>query len=164
VLADAQTVTAATRRAEDLRERVLADDLDTLGGIFVFPQIRETYYTVEAHVLLGDSSPQLVSRAEGAVRGFSDTNDPYWAFGDEAGAKSNLALARLQLGDLEGAAEAVQPVLELPPAQRNAGIIGSVQRVRNSLMRTPVRDAATARELREEITTFSSHRPLALPR
>ena len=73
-----------------------------------------------------------------------------------------LALARLYTGDLDGAAEAVQPVLDLHPSQRNAGIIGSVQRVRASLMRGLVRDAVTARELREEIAVFSSRPTLAL--
>lgn len=164
LLGDAQTVNAATQRAEELRERVVPDDLDALGGNFFFPRVRETYYSVEAHALLGDSSPQFVRRAEEAVRGFSDTNAPHWAFGDEAGAQSNLALTRLHIGDLEGAVDAVHPVLDLPPAQRNAGIIGSIQRVRCSLMRAPVQDATAARELREEIAVFSSHRPLALPR
>ena len=103
-------------------------------------------------------------RAEDAVRGFSDTNAPHWAFGDLAGTQSDLALAHLYTGNLDGAAEAVQPVLDLPPNQRNAGIIGSVQRVRTSLMRGPVRDALAARELREEITAFSSRPTLALRR
>lgn len=163
LLGDAEAVHAATRRAEELRERTLVDDLDALGGNFYFPQVRQAYYTVEACVLLRDGDASLVRRAEEAVRGFSDTNDPHWAFGDQAGAHSDLALARLYTGDLEGAAEAVQPVLDLPPSQRNAGIIGSVQRVRSSLMHGPVRDALTARELREEIAAFSSRPTLALP-
>jgi hypothetical protein len=164
LLGDAETVHAANCRAEELRERTLADDLDALGGNFHFPQIRQNYFSVEANVMLGDSNANLVRRAEEAVRGFSDTNDPHWAFGSEAGAQSNLALARLHMGDLEGAAEAVHPVLDLPPSHRIAGIIGSVQRVQASLMHGPHRDAITARELREEIAAFSSRRALALPR
>ncbi|MFE5117829.1 hypothetical protein [Streptomyces sp. NPDC056669] len=163
LLGDAESVHAANRRAADLRERTLPDDLDALGGNFLFPQVKQAYYEVEACVLLGDGNAHLVARAEEAVHGFSDPNDPYWAFGDLAGTQSDLALARLSTGDLDGAVEAVQPVLDLPPNQRNAGIIGSVQRVRSSLMRGMVRDAAAARELRAEIEVFSSRPALALP-
>ncbi|MGI5255645.1 hypothetical protein [Actinacidiphila glaucinigra] len=164
VLGDAATVDTATHRATALRERTTHDDLDALGGNFVFPTIRQDYYTVEARVLLGQGDAELARSAEDAVRGFANHDDPNWAFGDEAGAQSNLALARLYLGDLDGAAEAVHPVLDLPAAQRNAPIISSVERVRVSLTRGPVRDAVAARELREEITAFASRPALALPR
>lgn len=160
---DAETVHVATRRAEELRERTSPDDLDALGGNFFFPQIRQAYFSVEAEVLLGDSDANLVRRAEEAVRCLSDSSNSHWAFGSEAGSQSSLALARLHVGDLEGAADAVHPVLDLPPSHRIAGIIGSIQRVRASLMRGPHRDAVTARELREEIEVFSSRPALALP-
>ncbi|MEW1721880.1 hypothetical protein [Streptomyces sp. NPDC093109] len=166
VLGDTSSVTAANLRGREARDRTVEDDLDEMGGNFIFPTCRQDYYEVEATVLLGHSStdPGLVSRAEQAVQGLSNPNDPYWAFGDEAGAQSNLALARLYSGDLEGATTAVQPVLDLPPAQRNAGIIGSVDRVRVSLTRGPVRDSMAARNLREEISMFGRQSPLALRR
>ncbi|MFF7688288.1 hypothetical protein ACFZB6_19305 [Streptomyces syringium] len=157
LMGDAETVQAANHRAEELREETTPDDLDALGGNFTFPHVRQNYFTVEASVLLGSGNATLIRRAEEAVRGFSDTDDPHWSFGAEAGCRSNLALARLYTGDLEGTAEAVQPVLELPPNQRNAGIISSVKRVRASLMRGPARGTQAAEELRERITAFSSH-------
>ncbi|GGZ18690.1 hypothetical protein GCM10010387_09080 [Streptomyces inusitatus] len=163
LLGDAETVLSANRRAEVLRERCRPDDLDALGGNFLFPQIRQAYYSVEASVLLGHGDAGLVRRAEEAALGFSDPDHPHWAFGDQAGVQSDLALARLYTGDLDGAVEAVQPVLDLPPGQRNAGIIGSVQRVRASLSQGSVREALTARELREEIAAFSSRPTLAMP-
>ncbi|MEV7866913.1 hypothetical protein AB0P17_12575 [Streptomyces sp. NPDC088124] len=164
LLGDAGTVQAATRRADELRQHVQQDDLDALGGNFFFPEGRQTFFDVEANVLLGDSDASLVRRAEQAVRKLSNTNDPHWAFAAEAGCQSNLALARLYAGDLEGAAEAVRPVLDLSPAHRNAGIIDSVQRVWSSLHKGPSHDAVTARELREEISAFSRNRPRPLPR
>ncbi|MFF8956488.1 hypothetical protein [Streptomyces sp. NPDC014894] len=168
LLGDAETVVAANRRAEELRDRCVPDDLDALGGNFLFPRIRQAYYSVEASVLLGlgsfpEGDASLVRRAEEAARGFSDPGHPHWAFGDQAGVQSDLALARLYTGDLEGAVEAVQPVLDLPPGQRNAGIIRSVQRVRASLLQGPSRDVLTARELREEIAAFSSRPTLVMP-
>ncbi|MCX5196143.1 hypothetical protein OOK31_19955 [Streptomyces sp. NBC_00249] len=163
LIGDADTVTRATRRATDLRETTVPDDLDALGGLLTFPRVRQDYYDVEAHVLLGHGDAQLAQRAERAVGGFSDPGHADWAFGDAAGARTNLGLARLWTGDLDGAAEAVRPVLDLSADQRNAGIIHSARRVRSALLQPGYRDAAVARELREEIETFS--RPaLALPR
>ncbi|MGX8907798.1 hypothetical protein ACR820_21710 [Streptomyces netropsis] len=162
-IGDAETARAARCRAEELRERTSPDDLDALGGNFVFPQIRQNYFAVEAHVLLGSGSEALVRWAEEAVRGFSDTDNPHWSFGAEAGCRSNLALARLYTGDLEGTAEAVQPVLDLPLNRRNAGIVSSVKRVRTSLMSGPARDARAADELREQLTAFSTRSALIDP-
>ncbi|RDG38495.1 hypothetical protein [Streptomyces corynorhini] len=164
LLGDAKTVRAAIRRAEELRERTRPDDLDDLGGNFFFPQIRQTFFGIEAEVLLGDNDVALVRRAEDAVRELKDANDPYWAFAAEAGCQSNLALARLQMADLEGTAEAVRPVLDLPPNRRNAGIISSVRRVETSLRSGPSRNSVMARELCEKIAAFSRNRPLALRR
>ncbi|MFF5130826.1 hypothetical protein ACFY41_28375 [Streptomyces syringium] len=161
---DAETAHAACCRAEELREHTAPDDLDDLGGNFVFPQIRQTYFAVEASVLLGSGSEALVRRAEEAVRGFSDTDNPHWSFGAEAGCRSNLALARLYTGDLEGTTEAVQPILDLPLNRRNAGIVSSVNRVRTSLKSGPARNARAADELREQLAAFSTHSALIDPR
>ncbi|MFF0723762.1 hypothetical protein [Streptomyces sp. NPDC004134] len=163
-LGDYDTVQAANRRAAELREATTPDDLDDLGGIYYYPEIKHRYYEVESNVLLGNGGTELIQRAEDAVQGFSDHENPHWAFGDEAGSQSNLALARLYSGDVEGAADAVQPVLALPPGQRNHGIISSAQRVRTALTTDPIRNAVTARDLREQIVAFSSHPTLALPR
>jgi hypothetical protein len=48
------------------------------------------------------------------------------AFGDAAGSRCDLAVARIALGEIEGAQEAVTPVLELPADQRIRGVISSV--------------------------------------
>jgi hypothetical protein len=50
--------------------------------------------------------------------------------GDLAGSQCDLALIRLFDGDLEGAAEAVRPVLDLPVTHRDNGIAVSAMRVR----------------------------------
>ncbi|MCD0485216.1 hypothetical protein LO771_23225 [Streptacidiphilus sp. ASG 303] len=163
LLGDEETVTSSARLATDLRDRVEPDDLDQLGGLLLFPQIRQNYYQVEALALLGHGDRRLVHQAENAAQAFADTTDPNWSFGDAAGAQSNLALARLYVDDLEGAAEAIRPVLDLPSEQRNAGIIYSAHRVRSALSKGRSHDALVARRLSEEIATFNRP-PLALPR
>ncbi|MER5771009.1 hypothetical protein [Streptomyces sp. NPDC001985] len=160
LLGDAETVHRANRRAQDLRASTSLDDLDSLGGTFYFPQARQDYFSVEASVLLGDGGTGAVRRAEAAVQGLAEASEGYSGFGAAAGSQCALTLARLQVGDLEGAAEAIRPVLDLPTSHRIAGVVGSVKRVQDSLRRGLCRDAVAARELREEIAEFGSHAAL----
>ncbi|MEU7158509.1 hypothetical protein [Streptomyces chrestomyceticus] len=164
LLGDQEAVRQANRRATELREFCEPDDLDALGGLLEFPKIRQDYYEVEAKALLGHGDARLVTQAEETVHGYSDPNDPHWAFGDAAGAQTNLALARLYTSEMDGALEAVRPVLDLPVRQRNAGIIHSINRVASQLNTGYGRDSVAARELREEIEMYGRQRPLALPR
>lgn len=162
LLGDEDTVRAATQRAVALREQVTPDELDALGGIFTYPEVKQRYYTVEAAVLQGQGDARVVTAAEEAVRGFSNPSDPTWAFGDQAGAQCNLALVRLYGDDLDGAAEAVRPVLDLAPSHRNNGIVVSADRVRAAVARSSARDAVVARDLRAEIEMFRPTRPALL--
>ncbi len=66
-------------------------------------------------------------------------------------------------GDVDGTAEAIRPVLDLPATHRNNGIVVSALRVRHALMSTPAHTAVVARDLRAEIEAFPASRP-ALPR
>ncbi|MET8981673.1 hypothetical protein ABZX85_39375 [Streptomyces sp. NPDC004539] len=162
VLGDDETVRMANEQAADRRERVVADDLDSLGGLFTYAEEKQLYYKVESDALLGHGSAQLVAQAEEAVKGFSNPNSPNWAFGDLAGAQCDLALIHLHGGSLDGAAEAIRPVLNLPASHRNNGIVVSAMRVRNALAQTPAQTALVAQDLSAEIETFQVSRP-ALP-
>ncbi|MFE9687647.1 hypothetical protein [Streptomyces sp. NPDC006285] len=163
VQGDEETVHTANRQADTFREGVVLDDLDRLGGLFTYSKPKQLYYTVEAEALLGNGDPRLASQAEEAVHAFSDPSTPFWAFGDLAGAQCNLALIRLHDGHLDGAAEAIRPVLELPVTHRNNGIVVSVQRVRHALSSGPVRTAIQARSLREEIEIYPPQRSTGVP-
>lgn len=163
VLGDEETVRVVNQDAADRRERVVLDDLDRLGGLFTYAPEKQLYYAVESEVLLGHGDAQLAAEAERAVQGFSDPSSPNWAFGDLAGSQCDLALIRLFSGDLDGTAEAIRPVLDLPNSHRNNGIVVSAQRVRQALMSGPARTAVVARDLRAEIEAFPASRP-ALPR
>ncbi|MEW1660629.1 MULTISPECIES: hypothetical protein [unclassified Streptomyces] len=163
LLGDADTVRQANQKAENLRERVEPDDLDAIGGLLTYPENKQLYYHVESEVLLGNGDERLVTLAERAVTGFSNRDDPAWAFGDLAGAQCNLALVRLRAGKLDGAAEAIRPVLDLAPNLRNNGIVVSARRVQDALGHEPVRGTPLSTELRTEISMYETSRP-ALPR
>lgn len=163
VLGDEETVRTANQQAMDRREHVAHDDLDQLGGLFIYAPEKQLYYEVESRALLGHGDGSLAATAEDAVAGFSNPNAPNWAFGDLAGARCDLALIRLHSGDLDGAADAIRPVLDLPPSHRNNGIVVSAIRVKSALAGSPARTAVIARDLRAEIEAFPTSRP-ALPR
>ncbi|MDQ4020241.1 MAG: hypothetical protein M3257_01070 [Actinomycetota bacterium] len=97
-----------------------------------------------------------------ALDAYSEVPEPDRAFGDEAGTRSVLAVARVLLRKIDGAAEALAPVLELPPPKRIHGIVTSVEHVRTALraVENPGRDVV---ELAGAIEGFTSER-LALQR
>ncbi|WP_159001021.1 hypothetical protein [Streptomyces sp. SBT349] len=156
VLGDAEGMRAATRAGAGARERVEVDDLDAIGGLLTFPRVRELYYSAEAEVLLPGSTPTAEQHAAEAVEAYEAVDRSEWAYGDEAGARTNLALARIAGGRLDGVADALRPVLDLTAAQRSAGIVISAQRVHHALSSGPHRTAGAARELRAEIEAFAS--------
>ncbi len=156
LLGDGEATRAAIQRAEDARAVAEPDDLDGFGGIMTFPVPRQLYYVAEATVHLGEDPALGESQAEAAVAAYRTANEDEWAFGDEAGAQTDLALARLARGEIDGAAEAVRPVLDLPIEQRNFGITSSAQRVYAALPSGGRRVGGAAADLREEIEAFTA--------
>jgi hypothetical protein len=57
-------------------------------------------------------------------------------------------------GNLEGAAEALRPVLELPPDQRIGGIVASAMRVHAALRDPQYQAAPLARDTQREIEAY----------
>ncbi|MGH3693576.1 MAG: hypothetical protein ACRDRX_06200 [Pseudonocardiaceae bacterium] len=73
-------------------------------------------------------------------------------FGGAAGSRAILAVARIRRGEVDGAADALAPVLDLPPMQRINGIVQSVNHVHQALTHAPT--SAIARELQERIESY----------
>lgn len=114
------------------------------GGLCSFSQPRQLSYAAAAFSWGGTAE---ATRAE---RLALDTLDAYAVapaqdrvFADVPIARSVLALARVSQGQVDGAAEALAPVLDLPPSQRISQIVISVERVRTALSAStdPGRDA-----------------------
>ncbi|MGH3831858.1 MAG: hypothetical protein ACRDRS_15665 [Pseudonocardiaceae bacterium] len=148
----------ALARATDLRDRVQPDELDSLGGMCTFTRPRQLCFAAEA--LSWGGAPEA-TRAE---RLALDTLDAYDAapahdrsYSHEAGARISLATARISHGEVDGAAEALTPVLELPPTKRIHSMVTEVERVRATLTtrQDPGRDAI---ELAGAIEAFTSER------
>ncbi|HSL09362.1 MAG TPA: hypothetical protein VK887_15505 [Pseudonocardiaceae bacterium] len=147
---------AALARAAEARDRVQLDELDSLGGICTFSRPRQLYFAADTLSWGGQAE---ATRAE---RLALETLDAYAAapaqdrsFGHEAGTRSALAVARVFQDEIDGAAEALAPVLDLPSAQRGHGIVISVERVRTALstINGPGRDAIALAGAIEAFTT-----------
>jgi hypothetical protein len=154
---------AALDRATEARERIEPDELDELGSICSFGRSTQLYYAADALVWGGAAeaghAEQLAVEALDALAAAPVAERG--GFGNEQGARCDLAVARLLRGELDGAAEAIAPVLELPANRRQQGIVRSVERVRDTLRALP--RASSLHDLDDAIESFMSQR-LALPR
>lgn len=162
----------AIERASELREHITTNDLDELGGICNFSRARQLYYAADAGASLvesrADAGSQRVlygkteSYALEAIAAYESAPFSEKSFGDEAGARTDLAIARVRADSLDGALEAIQPVLSLPASQRIHGVIGSVVNVHRAITATSP-DAAIGREIQEAIEVYCRTPVAALP-
>ncbi|SCL16888.1 hypothetical protein GA0074694_1808 [Micromonospora inyonensis] len=161
-LGNAEQAKAAITEAEDAWSRVMPDEMDEMGGICTFNQPRTLYYASDALAWLPGEARNTEQYALRAVHAYADPNDPAWAFGDQAGSHTNLAIARVANRELDAATDALAPVLELPAEQRINGIMHSVRRVHQAIIRNGL--AGDARELIDGIEHFTHAPANALPR
>jgi hypothetical protein len=110
---------------------------------------------------------QLTARtaayASDAISAYEHGSDTERSFGDEAGSRADLAIARIRVGDLDGASDALAPVLDMPAPLRIHGVLSTVIKVHQAL--TPAaRDAALARDMQEQIEGYCHTPAAALPR
>lgn len=164
-LGDAPAAMAAVHDAEEAREQVIPDDLDAIGGMCAFAAERQDYYAAHTGTLLPKQlSGSQIGRKAG--RYAEQAIDVYEAapaapsFGDLAGARVALAITRIRDGELDGAAEAVAPVLELPPPMRINGVRTCLHGVHRELAASASRAAIVA-DVQQEIEAFGQDRPRA---
>ncbi|WP_327328711.1 hypothetical protein OG735_41330 (plasmid) [Streptomyces sp. NBC_01210] len=161
-LGNANAARAAIDRAEHAWDSLQEDEVDELGGLCSFGRTRQIYYAAEALSWLPSQTTITSDYAARAVDAYEDSSSPEWAFGDQAGSRSALAIARIQAGELEGATEAVAPVLELAPEQRINGIVHCAERVHRALRDSPLAEAGV--DLQEQIELFTRTPLKSLPR
>ncbi|MFD8339983.1 DNA-binding protein [Streptomyces solisilvae] len=149
---------AGARRAREASEedrRGLADDLhDEVGGEFGFTVERLAMSNASTCLLLGDGAGAEAS----AVRSLELAEArPVAARSARVvgGAAADLATARLLRSDLDGAAEAMTHVWEVPRGQRSPGLLTRTARVRRALTDARFRNAQVAGELGERIEDFT---------
>jgi tetratricopeptide (TPR) repeat protein len=151
---DAAAAREAVHRAMVKREAVVPDELDRIGGLLTFPQAKQHYYAAGALVTIEGADREAAAEAETALRLYDNAEPLERSFSDIAGARAELALARVHAGEVEGARDALAPVLALDPSLRIGGIVASADRVHQALRAQPFVDSVLATALRDEIEAF----------
>lgn len=142
------------RAADEAREVAATDDLhDEIGGVFGFPDAKAQYYAGATYIHLGQAEPALTA-TERAIDLYSNGPSEKRSYGAEALARVDSAAAHLINGSLDGAAEALHPVLGLAEDKRIAQLEERLTGVRRRIAQPAFRDASEARHLDERIEEF----------
>jgi hypothetical protein len=164
VLGAVDEAMAALAAAERAAETDASDDLlDVVGGEFAFGAERRLLSAASTHLALGQ-----LERAEHAamvaVDLFADIPlSDRWVSG-EYGAHTDLVTVRTLRGEIDGAEDALAPVLALPADQRTRRLAGRLHDLRRSLSRPRYCGSAEARRLDEQIELFvRDSAPAAVP-
>jgi tetratricopeptide (TPR) repeat protein len=144
----------AIGQALDRRNHIRRDDLDEIGGLLTFPQAKQHYYAAGAYVFLGDADADAEREAQTALDLYESSVIEERPFASEAGARTELALARVHGGRLDGARDALSDVLTLAPERRIGGILQGLRHVHQALQDSRYVGSIAARDLRESIETF----------
>lgn len=159
----ADETASAICRAADRRARHQPDDLDQIGGLLSFPVAKQHYYAAGAYVFLEGEQASAQREAAAAIALYASGDPQHRSYSDEAGAHADLALSRVTDGELDGAREALTPVLGLEPERRIGGIVASAGRVHDALRGRPYAASPAARSLRDQIEAFCQVPAAALP-
>ncbi|WP_262370761.1 XRE family transcriptional regulator [Streptomyces sp. WAC01526] len=132
---------------------------DDVSGIFSCSDFRRINYATGVH-LRNDRTATALEEATTALGAPS----PH-AYGTEAQLRITLACAHVVLGEPEGAAEVLQPVLALAPERRLAPVAERLREFADTVARSPIAGDRTAAHLRGMVESWyldSAPRRLAL--
>jgi len=156
-LGDADAARRAIGEARDARELRNEDDLLPLGGEFGFSRASQYY-------LAGSTLLEITGAERDAIAELERATELYEA-GPEEGedhsfelrmlAQIELAVARLRVGELDGAQPALRPVLALPPGKRIDPLPQRLETVRVELAHSRYHGSPQASDLAGEIEDFS---------
>ncbi|MEV7381893.1 XRE family transcriptional regulator [Streptomyces lydicus] len=148
---------AALGRAEDARASLCGED--EVAGLLSCSDFRQANYSTAVHLRTGRASTAL-QEASGAL-----ARPAGHAYGTTAQMHITLACAQVAVGDPDGAKEALDPVLALPPGQRLATVAARMREFAAMVAGSPMADSRKAAELQsavEEWALDSAPRRLAL--
>ncbi|MGW4694886.1 hypothetical protein ACWEO1_21210 [Kitasatospora cineracea] len=133
---------------------------DDLAGEFAFSLERVAMSNSASYLLLRDGTGAETS-ARQSLQLIAENTTESVPFIVKPQASSDLAMALLLRHDLDGAAEALEPVLALPREWRGAGLVDRLGAVRRELVSPDYRGASAAGTLAEQIEDFTA---VAAPR
>ncbi|MFB6839762.1 DNA-binding protein [Streptomyces sp. NPDC056361] len=157
-IGDTESARHAIRLSGDL-DRASRDELhDEVGGEFGFSEERLAMSNSTTALLMGDAT-QAETDASRALALLAQRAQGDQSTHVRAGAAADLAYARLQGGNVDGAAGALGPMWEVPAEQRNTGIVVRAARISRHLARPQYHGSSLPAELRERIEEFTRVSP-----
>lgn len=155
---------AALSTADGLRERLTGED-DLPGGMMAFPVEKQLFYASTTHLWL--AGPHHLSYAEAraveAVEKFQAAPPEQQRLGELALARTDLALARLGRGDLDGAADQIHTVLGTNAWRRTESVDRRVGHFSRQLALHPGAGTPVAIGMREAIIAHQDRSVAQLP-
>jgi transcriptional regulator with XRE-family HTH domain len=155
-LGDSRAANSALDAAEDARERIRRPD--TLSGLFGFSQAKQSYYAGSSLIWLqgGHDAERASREAVTAIELWQSGPVEERSLDDERLAHIYLATARVQLDDVEGAADAIRPVLSLPVEEQISWIVKRADRLAGMLSAPRYAGNRTALETVEAINALAA--------
>ncbi|MGW5050168.1 helix-turn-helix transcriptional regulator [Actinokineospora sp. NPDC004072] len=128
---------------------------DSLGGPFTCSVARATSFWSDTYLAIGDSKSALALSAE-AVRLFDTAPLQLRNFGSERMARCQVVKAYLSHGELDGAQEALGPVLQTEPENRVKPLLRRVSEIADMSAALPNGNEPRALEIGEAIRSFKA--------
>jgi transcriptional regulator with XRE-family HTH domain len=155
-LGDSRAANSALDAAEDARERIRRPD--SLSGLFGFSQAKQSYYAGSSLIWLqgGHDAERASREAVTAIELWQSGPADERSLDDERLAHIYLATARVQLDDVEGAADAIGPVLSLPVEEQISWIVKRADRLAGMLSAPRYAGNRTAEETVEAINALAA--------
>jgi transcriptional regulator with XRE-family HTH domain len=155
-LGDSRAANAALDAAEKARERIRRPD--TLGGLFGFSRAKQSYYAGSSLIWLqgGHDAERAAREAGEAIALWQSGPADERSLDDERLAHIYLATARVQLDDVEGAADAIRPILSLPVEEQISWIVKRADRLAGMLSAPRYAGCRTAEETVEAINALAA--------
>ncbi len=151
-MGDGHEARAALGRAAEARERVALDD--DPGGMLAFPLAKQLYSASSAILWLTPTRTSLQAAerdAATAVALLAALPEGQRRVGEESLARTDVALARILRGDLDGAVSEIRIVIEISSVRRVESAMRRLTQVLTILDRPAYRGQALAAELRDQI-------------
>ncbi|WP_019062475.1 helix-turn-helix domain-containing protein [Streptomyces prunicolor] len=135
-IGDRTTAMGALENLHRAREQSAAPDaLTRFGGLLTFPEAKQEYYIGGTFALLGEHQ-RAEQHASTAIELYENGPKEHRSYGDEALARLDIVTARIMAGEIDGAGEQLQPILELP-ADRRIRQLGDAMRGVTRLLEEP---------------------------
>ncbi|MGH3906988.1 MAG: hypothetical protein ACRDTE_22835 [Pseudonocardiaceae bacterium] len=130
---------------------------DTIEGVFGFSRAKQVYYSASSLMWLPNESALKVATLSAitAINVWKHEPSEQRSLDDEALARVYLATARLKLGEIDGAMQAMRPVMDLPTERQISWIRRRIGELAEILNEERFQNSTTAGNARNELRAYA---------